>query len=210
MSEFKWTEALIEEFLMAMEKKSWVHSISELKKEIAAFKASTHPTRSAWGVEEEERYQSWRQKQLFTYASADTSVEQYLKPKQSKQEWEILARIFPDYSPPRHPIIIREDSKYWQESINESWPIHSVRRLSDGEVFTVGDEVIPRMDCGGRPDGAFIISEFKITNNRDIRVCSFKDWLGCSIKNMRKLGYKPIPVLLTPSEIEKLKHLLNS
>lgn len=72
-------------------------------------------------------------------------VNLFKSSKFPKKEWEIVAYIFKPLSGKiSRPPVIGPDSKYWKEAQDddgEDYGIHSVRRLSDGEIFSVGDRI---------------------------------------------------------------------
>ena len=74
--------------------------------------------------------------------------------------------------------------KYSKEYLIQegSYQIHSVKRLSDGEIFTLGDKVDSTIsDLGGTTD----ITGFKIMNN-ELKV------------GLRHLGYYPLSTIILP------------
>jgi hypothetical protein len=75
--------------------------------------------------------------------------------------------------------------------IHRTWGIHSVKHLSDGEVFTVGDRVEHKSGDKGK------LQRFSIDGNNMILFCD-ADTLYCSIKNFKKL----VPCLTTEDGIE--------
>jgi len=81
--------------------------------------------------------------------------------------------------------------------------IYSVRRLSDGEVFTVGEVFLNLIDA------AHTIVKFQISEwSNEMKVIS-DNKVEYAFKIIRKQKEGTvIPVLLTPSQIEKLKTLL--
>ena len=154
MSEFVWTDELIEEFVL--EEFNRYASGDRFQDRIAHFKIS----------------------------------------KQPKPEWEILEGQGKIGVHTWH-----DSAKHMDNCVMKGCKIHKVKRLSDGEVFTVGDQA--HSPEGGKE---FIrpITEFTIEGN-DIRV-HFREF-GRLLQHVKK----PLcPVLLTPSEIEKLKKLLNA
>ena len=125
-------------------------------------------------------------------------IDKFKKSKQPKLEWEILT-----YS-------------HFQSGIHAAEPccarnghckIYSVKRLSDGEVFTVGDKVdIRPKDGSDRAMEPMTISKFSIEADEMI----VYDWcMGYKLwRLIHSIAESSIHVLLTPSEIEKLKELL--
>ncbi len=68
-----------------------------------------------------------------------TDLEQFKESKQPKPEWEILS-----YLSSTHPdrYVIDQTHLNWNHAVVTNMDIHSVKRLSDGEVFTIGDKVM--------------------------------------------------------------------
>lgn len=77
------------------------------------------------------------------YSDKDGTVselmEQFNESKQPKPEWEILS-----YLSSTHPdrYVIDQTHLNWNHAVVTNMDIHSVKRLSDGEVFTIGDKVM--------------------------------------------------------------------
>jgi|ERR1700743_1004775 len=135
--------------------------------------------------------ESW----TWDYTSEEEIMKRFKISKQPKPEWEILKGCSQNGRP--HD---------WESDGDRSCPnmgckIYSVKRLGDGEVFTVGDEA--HSPEGGK-ELIRKITEFTIEGN-DIRV-HFREY-GRLLQHVKK-PLPPIPVYLTPSEIEKLKELL--
>jgi hypothetical protein len=76
--------------------------------------------------------------------------------KQPKPEWEILAYMDVSCISDLPAAILTKDNTAWNRAAIRSYPIHSVKRLSDGEVFTVGQR---RLD---KNRGCFHITAFEI------------------------------------------------
>jgi hypothetical protein len=138
-----------------------------------------------------EEYRYYRPEESF---SKGTPMQQFKKSKQSKLDYEILQRF--DYNEGCYD--------------GDIAPIKSVRRLSDNEVFTIGDEVFENV-TGDK--GSWFIKEFYL---KDTRCFS----CGINIDNMRKHKEYPPPnndllreqlieVKLTKSELNKLMQLIN-
>jgi hypothetical protein len=82
--------------------------------------------------------------------------------------------------------------------------IHSIKRLSDGEVFTVGDIVSWGTFRYNTP-----IAGFKAqTGVEKVLVC-FRNSLDVCLDYLRHAKEEPQPVCLTASQIEKLHKVLN-
>jgi hypothetical protein len=125
--------------------------------------------------------------------------------KQPKQEWEILEGYDPDI-PSVKPHKWQTDPHIPFGNCEENkCNILSVKRLSDGEVFTIGDVI----GVAHQPELMLPIARFEIGYDNEMRTISSKEtgsfnWGLKIIKKLQPL----IPVLLTPSQIEKLKQLL--
>ena len=102
-------------------------------------------------------------------------------------------------------MLFRSDPLGKKPCENFACSIHSVKRLSDGEVFTVGD-FVSTIDKQTVND----IQKFQISGNKMLLIFDGWDsqWLQ-DIQLQKVVPAKPIPVLLTPAQIEKLKTLLN-
>lgn len=140
-------------------------------------------------------------------------LDQFKASKQPKPEWEILAimhrgeiaklMFWPSYSQPHFEYPGQQIALDWALNPNNGCKIHSVKRLSDGEVFTVGDAI----DVGHlRP---FNINRFEPIGNT--LLITWGGANGAGLSSLKKwAGYPPmpIPVFLYPHEMEKLKELL--
>jgi hypothetical protein len=133
-------------------------------------------------------------------------VRSFKESKQPKPEWEIVALKFvadgtifqlPHYNLDKNNVG------------DENHTVHSVKRLSDGEAFTVGDEVERKtvtltFDKKGTNT---TVSPLKIEKffTREDRM------LVNDGADLVQLSHKPtaIPILLTSAQIEKLKNLLD-
>lgn len=64
------------------------------------------------------------------------------------RDWEILEYLFVPLSGMARYATVNRDSKYWERAASgdKEFTIHSVKRLSDGEVFSVGDVVVHKTD----------------------------------------------------------------
>ena|ERR1700734_1154582 len=122
--------------------------------------------------------------------------------KQPKPEWEILLYKNRDGNP--HPFEGAGD----MSCTNMGCKIHSVKRLSDNQVFTAGDKC-QRVGYKGTLSYTFKISSFLVEDD-EMFISTDKARLECRLKDLRKDTSESIPVLLTPSEIEKLKTILNT
>lgn len=91
----------------------------------------------------------------------------------------------------------------------KTWNIHSIKRLSDGEVFTIGDKVIHTNDVTNKIG---VIKEFHIlcngiwfnTDEYDIPLC----YVSAKVKAPLFTTEPLLTVKLTQTEINKLKNLL--
>jgi hypothetical protein len=118
-----------------------------------------------------------------------------------KPEWEILS--YEDRRSMSDMPIGRVDRRhhFWNIAVVSNWPIHSVKRLSDGEVFTVGDRVGYGFD--GTPN-QFFIESFHI----------YDKWMavrggGVEAVDITLLNRSAGDVCpLTPNEIKQLRKIL--
>jgi hypothetical protein len=131
-------------------------------------------------------------------------VDSFKREKQPKPEWEILDGIHPNSTEP-HEWLTRE--KVFQQGgatcEHEGCKIHSVKRLSDNQVFTVGDDFLDKSGI------RYIIQKFYISEWSGELLVSKSESVSYNINDISK-PRPPIPVLLTPSEIEKIKTILNT
>jgi hypothetical protein len=97
---------------------------------------------------------------------------------------------------------LRGDGKYHNEEGASSYEyalenqrIYSVQRLSDNEVFSVGDEIVWNWETSSIP--SFIIKEFRIIVDGTLRVCcdnTNQDFISVSKKGLRKIvRTEPLP-----------------
>ena len=140
------------------------------------------------------------------------------KAKQSKPEWEILKfkhrgfyaipMKYSSYSEPHFEYPDGQFSLEWALKSYNKCTIHSVKRLADGEVFTVGDKFWVRQ----QPGEYWVINKFEIGAFKDMRLIGDPWGYNCGLNIALKypIHQSPIPVLLTPSEIEKLHNILNA
>jgi hypothetical protein len=111
-----------------------------------------------WNDEMVIEFTNWSLKHSPIYQGRYADIEQFKKSKEVvKTEYKILSFIY------NYKVVVAwqgEDNhcglnyKQWVDGcINYNYPIHSVRRLSDGEVFTIGDNtdygVINRFEIKG-------------------------------------------------------------
>ena len=160
MSEFKWTDELVKEY------------VKDVYREL-----------SKWAP--------WSDQHKL---AATTVFDRFKASKQPKPEWEIL-----EVKGPSGAIYVNVE---WNEKY-QGYSIHSVKRLSDGEVFTVGDGVKYKGVTGTIP--RFNIEKFKIAGT-SLLAGEANRWVN--IIYVSKCAPQPIPVYLTPAEVEKLKTLL--
>ena len=89
--------------------------------------------------------------------------------------------------------VITNNGKFIEKVYNQDatikpyWKIHSIKRLSDGEIFTIGDLV-------GTPGSTYPLKEFKIIDcENTLAVHYYKDKIGgsghynCRLKNLKKV-----------------------
>ena len=174
MSEFKWTDELVKEFM-----KDFV----------------IHPNWKTFG---------------------DDWIEEFKASKQPKPEWEIESFLMRGNTWHKchyrtEGIQYESNGQYftlgWGLNIQTEATIYSVRRLTDGQLFTVGDWV---KDMVGNE---LQITEFNLANGDlyiELKGPSRPYWTY-RLKDLIKVTPEHcIPVLLTPSQIEKLLTLLNT
>lgn len=104
-----------------------------------------------------------------------------------------------------HKILPNGDFKYGISTISSAfipeYPIHSVRRLSDDEVFTIGDKVrIKKLNH----DGSFNISEFYFDCNNDKLLCNGKR-TGNGHVSITKIEKVKIPLFTTIDGVDIYK-----
>lgn len=125
-----------------------------------------------WTDERVMEFVHYTLKEAPTLSGRYSDIERFKKSKQPKAEWEIVSYVFESVILPREMVDRFGDGK--------DYAIHSVRRLSDSVVFSVGDEVGWDLDQipGRRGEPKFKIESFNINtiiephrmfvNNRNI------------------------------------------
>lgn len=129
--------------------------------------------------------------EVYRFSSSRTGIEQFKKLKgiPKEKDYEVIEMVSENrlstYDDGNK--MTYSDSHTWVKyflAANVGWKIHSVKRLSDGEVFTIGDEVIwnlPERE-GEKP---FVLTSFEINemwktqkrmfcNDRNIDICYLK------------------------------------
>lgn len=137
--------------------------------------------------------------------------EKYQQSKAPKKEWEIVA-YGEKHGNDIHIYRLQESGRYKSEShpySSMTWPghsfngnhefIHSVRRLSDGEVFSVGDRIKP--NDAHHP---IIITQFTATDNV-IRVHNKEGYFLSGEQYWQCMQKLPAPVLTTVDGVEIYK-----
>jgi hypothetical protein len=137
-------------------------------------------------------------------------IEAFKKSKQSKpKDYEILSFksvysgvdnvILTKHGSEFHPNILPTESYSLEYLLKQpTAKIHSVRRLSDGEVFTVGDKI-----TWGIPEDLFVtkINGFKIVNGRlEIDHDSFVKNISVDFEEAYKLKKVKEPLFTTDQE----------
>ena len=89
-----------------------------------------------------------------------------------------------------------KDYKFKNMHPTEFWDIYSVKRLSDGEIFTIGDIIDTRVDNKYKQE----ILEISIKNN----TIMFRTKLGFVILSVAKKVKKPLFTTEQRSEIEEI------
>ena len=123
---------------------------------------------------------------------------------QIEKDYEILS--FLNSEDPKHNFVAtkREDGKFrfadtkmgFEESdfIRDKHPIHSVKRISDGQVFVLGDKVAPFKSSKFGEIGEFIITVFNTVYVTD----KYKTW-GIDLSDIKK---KPLPIFTTEDGVD--------
>ncbi len=75
--------------------------------------------------------------------------------------------------------------EFWAEE-HKSWVIHSVKRLSDGEIFTIGDKIRFINESLEETYPCRIIKNFKIKENTLISICDDNN-VEILLKNLKKV-----------------------
>lgn len=129
-------------------------------------------------------------------------------------EWEIV-RVRNKYPPTDktfdtiwydgRKVINGQNYEYVLNCLHHKYTIEAVKRISDGEVFAIGDKVAYMPPKGEM----WSIDNFFIGSN-DIMLARSKDNLIVEVvdNNLFKMTEKVMPVLLTASQIYKLKNIL--
>jgi hypothetical protein len=142
-------------------------------------------------------------------------ISQYIAAKQPKPEWEILKfnhrgfQAIPlkaGYSKPHFQYACGIFSLDWALEPENDCTITSVKRLSDGEVFTVGDEFC----VAHQPGDHWTIHKFEVGLEGDMRLISSPETGGYNwgLKIAQSYTEPTIPVLLTAEQIERLHNML--
>jgi len=129
-------------------------------------------------------------------------LQSFKASKQPKPEWEILE------GEGQTGIHVWYDSAHDMDNCPmKGCKIHKVKRLSDGEIFTVGDKFWIRH----QPGEYWVINKIEIGPFEDMRLIGDPGGYNWGLKIALKypIHQSPIPVLLTLSQIEKLKKLLS-
>jgi hypothetical protein len=125
--------------------------------------------------------------------------------KQPKPEWEIIeykwdGKIF--YSNSVGEYFPKIGSGWMPGCVPSIYSIHSVKRLSDGEVFTVGDAVEIEGAKSMRPIYRFSLDDGTL-------MVHFHEYATVSFNMISAAPKVATVVYLTPIEIEKLHKILN-
>jgi hypothetical protein len=139
------------------------------------------------------------------------AIDKFKASKQPKPEWEIVSfesggRVWHRRHNEFDGVVFENNGQCfaegWGLNPETDAKIRSVKRLSDGEVFTVGDTI------GNKKWGGFhTITNFVIFDEK--KLVAFDGDLGWNLRDIPASEKEsPISVLLTPSQIEKLKNLL--
>jgi hypothetical protein len=113
-----------------------------------------------------------------------------------KPEWEVLEMKGP--SGARYVNV-----QSWHLKDFPLYKIHSVKRLSDGEVFTVGDIV------GANCRLNMPIKGFKAQTGAEKVLVCFHNATDTYLDYIKHAKEEPVPVSLTPTQLEKLYKILN-
>lgn len=77
-----------------------------------------------------------------------SDLEQFKESKQPKKKdweknWEIISYQFNPLSNETSKVVITKESEHWKNAVNDdNYSILTVRRISDSELFTIGDKLI--------------------------------------------------------------------
>lgn len=89
-----------------------------------------------------------------------------------RRKWDNNVTVTP-YGKKRGWLAVEDISVFTEDELlhNKNFEIYIVKRLSDGEIFTIGDKVrITKLQC----DGSFIIDRFYFDCNNDKLLCNGK------------------------------------
>lgn len=99
-----------------------------------------------WGKQKIEKFIINGDDIIVEFETCRNPFNKIQKVKESKRDWEIVSLIDVKYKPQtvvtnenKLPMYSLED--YFTKYEKGRWKIHSVRRLSDGEIFCVGDDI---------------------------------------------------------------------
>jgi len=104
--------------------------------------------------------------------------EKYIQEQKPSRDWEILKGVDPRNGEV-HTWVKEDDCSRITNCVTNGCKIHSVKRLADGEVFSVGDETIYG-----------VINKFKIDGNGWMDV-HFDDGCGTALRALKR---KPPPL----------------
>lgn len=118
-----------------------------------------------------------------------------------EKDYEILSLIFNKYGNliKKDTILTKNNDNFENLLEHGCWNIHSVKRLSDGEIFTIGDLV-------GTPGSVYPLKEFKIIDSENtVAAHYYKDKIGGSghynhrLKNLKKAKQ---PLFTTEDDVD--------
>jgi hypothetical protein len=150
--------------------------------------------------------------QVLTDYTMQPRLDKFKASKQPKPEWEILSYVYENgFSDMPNPII-KPNSGHWNYAAVANYPIHSVKRLSDNQTFTVGETV--NFEGQWRTIAKFAVTEtfmqVMLSGNLRAGFASIeKVQVNMSPKVPKEFG-DYIPVYLTPTQLWKLLTLLNT
>jgi hypothetical protein len=87
--------------------------------------------------------------------------------------------------------------KYFNNEHKNILKIHSVKRLSDGEIFTIGDKVFYKWGINNEKGSNFVIDKFKLSDNEIEIICNFTT--KCYLKDLFKVK---TPLFTTEDGVE--------
>ena len=123
-------------------------------------------------------------------------MEQFKQSKTiPKKEYEVLSFKFLPISGEKD-IIIYQGSPHWDKALNNTeneWSTHSVKRLSDGEVFSIGDKIF-YSSCLKKNPIEWLIDNFYVTEHGTMLARSKNNEMVEFLEQIKKVEDK-VPIL---------------